>query len=272
MVRILVPYYIVLITTIILYWLFHVCDVGVRQIAFLLTAMQGVQNYLLFGRGLYGAPIGVGHFWFVTIILLCYYSVFLSSRSRLWNLIKKSQTVSLMMLLVMIFIIDPLLLAVGIQLNYVLMFFVGIVLGKYADRQIEMMIIPALFLSVIMGISRVFLRKYVDGTVLYDRFIVSLSTDSIALLLFVSVFFMRKKYQRIVERVAANKCVVSFAAISYEFYLIHYILLDLVAKFNFAEELNVVARFGLVFLSTVILSVVVSKTALVIKKLLIKNC
>lgn len=132
---------------------------------------------------------------------------------------------------------------------------------------------PALILAVIMGISRIALRKYVDGTVLYDRYIVSLSADSIALLLFVSVFFIRKEFPKLIDWITSNKCVLSFSTISYEFYLIHYILLDLMVKFAVAEELAAIARFGLVFLLTVILSEIVSKTASVIKrKLLTGKC
>ena len=60
---------------------------------------------------------------------------------------------------------------------------------------------------------------------LYERYIVLLSGDAIAIWLFLMVFDIKKRFPNAIRRFVSIKPIQMFDSITYEFYLIHYVVL-----------------------------------------------
>ena len=123
--RVLLPYYLLLLVVFSLF-----CILGKEQITaywiVLGTNLQGLQNFL-FLKDLFTpeSPManGIGHFWFVTIIMLCYFIAYIVVPS---NKIK--------LFVILLFVLQPFLLLVDININYVLVFMGGGILGNISEN------------------------------------------------------------------------------------------------------------------------------------------
>ncbi len=222
--RVLLPYYILLLLV------FLVClFIGQRPITpywlFFAANIQGLKNFLFLGDIFCGIepPVGggLGHFWYVTIIMLCYIAIFTYSRLK----VKKLISISSISLFVCMLIAWPLLLLLNIQLNSILAFLGGAILAKvnkgYTATGMCLVTIAVAFFVALRFVA----RYYIDGSLYYNEFLAPLTCDIVAIWIFYFVFYIGKLKPSIIDRIASWKGIVALDAIIYEFFLTHHMFI-----------------------------------------------
>ena len=179
--RVLLPYYLLLLVVFSLF-----CILGKEQITaywiVLGTDLQGLQNFL-FLKDLFTpeSPManGLGHFWFVTIIMLCYFIAYIVVPS---NKIK--------LFVILLVVLQPFLLMIDITINYVLVFMGGVFYGRYQKTVRFKTFIIVTVIACLLVLLRFLSRQHIDGSFIYNLYIVPLANDAIGIWLFFFVFFV----------------------------------------------------------------------------------
>ena len=215
--RLLIPYYIILIPIIITYLIEGLIDTF--QIIILGINMQGLKNYLFYNFS-YASPPGLGHFWFITIIFLCYVILLIFEKAVTHlNKLRCSKY-----LFILALILSPFLSTLcGIQILYILSFFLGYLIGQYnlETRTNFFWISFALFIFSIF--LRFESRQIIDETDLYILWIAPFTNICIALFIF-NFIFQLEKFQ-IIKHIGNNPLIIHAEVLSYEIYLVHYIFI-----------------------------------------------
>ena len=124
-------------------------------------------------------------------------------------------------------ILQPIMIYFGIQLSYILTYFLGYGFAKikvHDKTKVQGMFKFSLVIVLLIAIIRILGRYYIDGTDLYDRYIALISQTSIGTFVFMSVFYFGLKLPGI-QRLYSS-CLVNFVSIiTYEIYLVHYLFL-----------------------------------------------
>lgn len=219
--RILLPYYIVIFIFLLLLYL-YTAEFNLLSAIHLATATQGI-NYFYWPYHNYGAMLGTGHLWYITIILLCF--IFTPILDRLYNRYSPSLKQLYIFLAITICIVQPLLIYCGFQTSYIISFLIGFLIAreKYVITNRRYLGITLLFAAITA--VRFAGMKFIDGTIIYDRYIALVSQGSLAVFIFSSVFFVGRKIPNVVSSVGQNRIIVLFASIIYEIYLLHYFFL-----------------------------------------------
>ena len=89
---------------------------------------------------------------------------------------------------------------------------------------------------------------------LYERYIVLLSGDAIAIWLFLMIFDIKKRFPNAIRRFVSMKLIQMFDSIIYEFYLIHYIVLQGGGVINKFWTGSYISTDIIVFFVTIILA------------------
>lgn len=223
--RILVPYYILLTAVVILYLILRTESFQIKQWMILFTDLQGLTNFLFYNdiTG-YCSPLdqGVGHFWFVTIIMLCYLTVPLFEKVCEFNFWKKHSGA---IVVATILVLQPILLFYNVQIGAIVVFFLGYL---YARSGIKLngkrFIVMTLAMILLLG-SRLIMRNYLDGTVLYNHYIANLSNYAIGLWIVALFFYLRVCMPKLIDGIASWKFVLWLESIIYEIYLVHHIII-----------------------------------------------
>lgn len=122
--RILIPYYQVLLVVLVLNCVASMLGYGkaasIYQALVPMSCIQGLQGYLFTVSFQYSAIDGIGHFWYVTIILICF--GLLPIFKRIVSLPTMQKNIGWFFVVSVLF---PCLLLFNIQINYLLMFLIG---------------------------------------------------------------------------------------------------------------------------------------------------
>ncbi len=217
-IRILVPYYLWIVPCMALLWIADHDFVTFKQFFFLITNLQGL-NYLNWKCNFYSAVIGMGHLWFVTMIMTC--SLLLPVSYRLVQLDKENRKKWIIIVAVLIVIVQPLLIKTGIQLSYLISFFLGFLISR-----LGMQITDKKFLTITGGMIlvtgvRFLLRRYLDTSDYYDRYFALVSAAAIGIWVFFFVFWVSSKKPEWVAKIAENRTVSYLSEISFEVYIVH---------------------------------------------------
>lgn len=214
LVRIIVPYYILHIVLIVLYLIFG------KEI----NVYNWITN-LFIVSGITETPVsGTGHMWFISAILICYIVTPLLYRIRENN---KSFILFLLMLFVLyVFIAIYLKDIIGTYFisvfEYILAFFV---LKKYINKINPKKADIIGFIVLIIGcLLKIVFVKCFDNTILYLKFLVQLCSVLIGFGIFTTIYFFTINNYKFFKKFYK---VVSFLdGFSYEFYLVHMILIQ----------------------------------------------
>lgn len=257
--RILVPYYILLVVVLGVYLIQQTESFKWKQWIILFSNMQGLTNFVFYNdlTGFY-APLsqGLGHFWFVTVIMLCYLLVPIFEKVCELDLCK---CYGKALIIATIVIVQPILLFYNVQIAYFVLFFLGYL---YSKNKIE--ITTKLFslitsLTILLFLCRLIIRQYIDGYVLYNHYIANLSNGAIGLWLVAVVFYLRKMKPHLIDGIASWKFIVWMESIIYEVYLVHHIIIK--GSWSFYDfGLNFWFITTMVLITTVVLSLLL-KTA-----------
>jgi peptidoglycan/LPS O-acetylase OafA/YrhL len=219
--RILVPYYIIMLICVVLIVLFT-NGFNAQSALHLITATQGI-NYLFWPYQGYGAMTGLGHLWYITIILICF--TITPVLDWLYKRISPSLKSLYLFLLILICAVQPVMMFMGIQISYIISFMIGYLIAKknyvFTGRRYAGIVIIFLIVTAIRFIG----MKLIDGSDFYDRYIALVSQGSLAVVIYSTVFFLGCKVPKAVASLAQNYFIVLFASIIYEVYLVHYFFL-----------------------------------------------
>ncbi len=188
----------------------------------LLTVAQGT-NYFAWPYHRYGAMVGFGHLWYLTIILLCFVLAPLGDKVYKKFTPTVNQTYSL--LAISICFIQLLLILAGIQISYIISFLLGFIIAKthYTITTKRFICIVGLFSAI--TIVRFIAMRLIDGSIIYDRYIALVSQGSLAVLVFCFIFYIGQKFETTINRIGNSNIVLLLASIIYEIYLLHYFFL-----------------------------------------------
>ena len=217
--RILLPYYFLLLIVFLIYQLSGKQMLQPSSI-FLLFNIQGL-NYLVWPFRGYGAPAGLGHLWFVTIIMLCYLITPLFQKMREWLTGTPKKWLKYVILALAIGV-QFLLLLVGVQSSYLIIYFVGYMTKELVIDLKKLLGLTGLTAIVLFG--RLLLRRYVDGSLFYDRYYCLISNAAIAIWIVYAVAFLFAKIPAL-QTFFAKKIWLFIEAISYYVYLVHFVFL-----------------------------------------------
>ena len=172
-----------------------------------------LQNWLLCILGMQGARVGVlgaDHTWFITVILLCYFiTPFMAKKS-----IRKEWFAVGLLPIVLSLIPHP---SAYTLLNpvcfYILAYFVGRI---YTGNHMTWKKAAVAFVMIAISfIIRFGMKIFADGTILYDRIIVTYTQYIAAFAIFALAAFVFKN-------IKASKYCKEFCKMSFEVYLCHY--------------------------------------------------
>ena len=260
--RIIVPYYVVILLALIIYFVFKREEFSISSTLHLLTFTQGT-NYIYWPYEGYMASCGFGHLWFITVMLLCIII------TPLLKFVTRNQglTPTLLILAVMILIIQPMMIYVGLQLSYLISYIVGYRFAKIevtSKEKLSVVFWCSFVFLIFASVLRLMGRVYIDGTDLYDRYIALLSQSSMGIFLFISVFYFKRKLA-ILDKLYSSKPILWLATYTYEIYLLHYFFLKSPWHFSKYFENRVMADL-LVVLCSVIGAIIINRSVAYIVK------
>lgn len=223
--RILVPYYILLIAVLILYLILQTEPFQIKQWIILFTDLQGLTNFLFYNdiTGYY-SPLaqGIGHFWFVTIIMLCFLLVPLFEKVCEFEFWK---THSIAILVIIVLILQPVLLFYNVQISAIVVFFLGYLFAKNGIEMTGKRFVAMSLAMILLFGCRLIMRNYLDGTVIYNHYIANLSSYTIGLWIVALFFYLRIRMPKITDGIASWTFVLWLDSIIYEIYLVHHIII-----------------------------------------------
>lgn len=223
--RILLPYYLLLFVVFVLHLILQTDQLVAKQWIILFANMQGLKNFL-FHNDLTGyySPLeqGLGHLWFVTIIMICYLLVPIMEKVFEFPFWKRH---SIVLILVTVFVLWPVLLFYNVAIGSIMIFFLGFLFAKHGIEVNDKRFVLASLLLVFLFGTRLLARACIDGAIIYNYYIASLSNSVIGLWIVMLFFYLRYRMPNLIDKVASWKAVLWLESIIYEFYLIHHIII-----------------------------------------------
>lgn len=205
-IRLLPSYYVFLVLLLVI----HFC--GNNEIV---TKSWIAQVFCLEGFGYY--VHGAEHLWFITIILLCYIITPLLDFLRFNVSDRFNRILYMLSLLVCIYVTFGVNKQAGIYLLKLNIFIWAYICGSLYERFLGVRQIIFCVLGVLGVFFRITGKVVFDSTILYDVLIVGISQGMIAFS-FLGVFY------GLFKNCKNSKAVAFFDSISYEIYLVHYML------------------------------------------------
>ena len=269
--RILIPYYLVIITIFFIFVIWHKEPVLAKQWIVLLTNIQGLSNYVFFNDLMgYWSPLnlGVGHLWFVTIIMLCYLLV--PCVNALYKQIPWFKRNLWSVLFFFILVVGPFLFFYNLTLGYFVTFFMGYFFAREKVKMTNELFCVSMAVMVVLLLLRVVSRIWLDNTFIYNHYISGLGSLALGLGIVMIVFYLRMIFPTFIDKTANLKVVVWLESIIYEFYLIHHIIIK--GSWSFYKfGYNPILTTVVILVVTVCLSLLLkSATNLLVSKVLKK--
>lgn len=225
-VRVMLPYYLTLVVVFILYMVWGGEKFEIKQWAVLFTNLQGLTNYVFLNDGMnYYSPlaVGLGHFWYITVIMICY---LLTPVINAW--VKESSFSIRRIILfftIIIFILQPLLLYYNLNINCFWLYLLGFVIAR-SDVKISKKLVGYSFIMMVITAGiRLIAKCLCDGSLLYNSYFASLSSDFLGLFVVVSIFYVRSIRPSLIDGIASNRLIKFIEKHLFEIYLVHHILI-----------------------------------------------
>ena len=258
--RIWVPVVIVvLISAIVLTTVYHVSIDAVSLIAYLLN-LQGLLfiNWGFFSKFIHEISI-LGPLWFATLIMICYCLVPILQRirDRLANCSASSKQRKYMLYIVLAYVCAVLLeVTTGTSLTYFVVFAIGYFMADAQIDKTQFSLRKALvyfFTVPALGIMRIVLRRFIDGTTLYTA-LISIGHPIMGISLLCLVIELGKRFPDVYSKIAGSKVMVFLDGASLYIYLLHYIFLN--SPTSVFEHFNLGIATILFLLLTIICSII----------------
>lgn len=191
-----------------------------QRIAVQFLNLQGIASIFKF----LNAPprfSGLAQTWFVTVIWLCYL-LLIDLPPRVTERVNKHPLLCAFLSQVLIFVFGML----NIQLSYFVQFFTGYYWRKNATLDNKTIYSVTGGLAIGLCILRVIVRKYIDGTLLYDIVIHGISWNVLAIWILLTIVGLCKIANKQVEKITETKAWKHLDKLSYSLYIAHYMFLN----------------------------------------------
>ena len=259
--RVLLPYLLFVWCVFAIHEIANTEEVSLYQWLVSSSCLHGIYNYAYWRMDLlgihYAAVPGTGHFWYVTIIMLCYLMTPLLQKFRETSLNRVGKI--LVTLAAIALMCGTIFL--GFQLAYFLIYTAGFFTGAKKVRTDGKYYIIITCLMIVITFLRFLLKVWIDGSDFYDRTFVLINNGVLAIWLFYTAYFLQSKMPKVFS--VFNVGVVHFfEKISYFVYLTHYIFLQGgLATTNYISNipLAILVAMLLTFVTAVTLWVITDK-------------
>ena len=193
---------------------------ALKSIPTYLFNLQGT-GFLVLGVDLYQMN-GLGHLWFLTAIMICYLLLVLVKRME-----HSCQLEKHIALTFAVFWIADILFAytVKLQLHYFIAYFIGYTIGKNEWKISLKYYSIATLLMISAMIIRLLVRKYADGTILYDNLVVPFTHIILAVWIYQTIQFLCQKAPKMARAIAMSRGVRWIEKLSLYLYMTHYMFL-----------------------------------------------
>lgn len=196
---------------------------------------------------------GLGHTWFVTIIMICYLIMLLIKKNKT---IEESIVNNKIKYLLGSIIVQFILAFFGIQIINILCFFYGYFWNQKQLKQKKKYIVLTL-LMIALTILRLIFYIYFDGKIIYDRIILRYSFIVLGIWIFTSLSIACNKYSHITHTIAKSKTWALLDILSYHLFLTHYFLMNGDFALNKITN-NIVILFSTIIVLSFLLSLLLS--------------
>lgn len=219
--RLIVPFWIVVALNVIIQNGLNVWTSNqFLSLFFNLLNIQGLNRFFLFINT--GSISGMGQTWFLTILMLSYFFMLLVKR----NPVIEEWIDENIFLVSFLSIVSQILLSfVGVQIIYQICFFIGYFLSrkKWLVRKNYLIVT---MLTMLLCVGRLILKRYIDGSILYDQVISRWSFVFLALFIIMILIWMCDKYGSFTEKIVSSKIWMTLDLMSYPLFLTHYMFLS----------------------------------------------
>lgn len=219
--RLLVPYFVIILIMMALIYCFTT-DFNSKSASHLLLCAQGI-NYFYWPYNSYGSFPGMGHLWYVTIILLC----FIITPLLDWTYKKLDLSLRRIYLSIaaLVCIVQPLLILAGIQISYIISFLIGFIFARQNYTVTTQRFLCFVGIFVMITAIRFIGMAFIDGSIIYDRYIALVSQGATGWLVFATVFWLGRVVDDNMKTIGDSAIVLYLSSIIYEIYLLHYFFL-----------------------------------------------
>ena len=185
--------------------------------------LQGIGSIFTHIKGYHFHVDGLSHCWFLTAIMICYALVIIVKNSGFEKLVDSH----ILKALLATVIIHILLTLVGLNLRYIISYFIGYFYAR-AEKNIKS---GRLYLNlsvsmVLICILRLVTHRYIDGTWLYDSLICAWSFIVLGSWCCLTTERICKKFYGATEKIVSSSAWQMIDKLSYPIYLTHYMFLQ----------------------------------------------
>ncbi len=258
-------------------WIFGIVDMATSYFLWETFSPKYILYYLFNIQGIFQGPVASTNLWFVTFIMICY----LITPILQW--MKKENRQFIRLILIPVIVIQIILAYVtdaGLQSGHTFswciialyIYSIGYFMGvKRLIKIIKPKTVAVSFAVSLTGAFLVFLcNRYMDGTVMYDRVIMPYGMICVDLFLVAFCFWIGK----MVSHQLIKKIIYFFDKISYEFYIVHGLIMAAITNEWLVKYGIVVYIFSTIVLSVIfayLLNMLANKIIKTIMKLKVKN-
>jgi len=195
-------------------------NVGIKSIFTYLVCIQGIDRILINTK--IDSINGIGQTWFLTVLMICYVLTAMIKKSpKCDNFIRCHKKI----FWIIVLSIQILGVYVGVQIVYILCFFIGYFWNKSAewDKRKYSILTIIMFMSFAL---RIICRRYFDGTVLYDYIIARWTFVLLAIWIFLSIDIICRLNKAKIDILVKSKLWVLLDMASYPLYLVHFMFVN----------------------------------------------
>ena len=218
--RLMLPYWVVLIVITVVRLAFNYV-VPNKLLLFNLFGIQGLNRIFLNLDT--GSVQGYGQTWFITILWVCYILMLcFKYNNNMESFVTKRPKFSLVVVVVM----QIGLAFLGIQIVYIICYFIGYFVSKRENWLTKRIYIAVTCLFLGLCVARIFFRNVQDGTVLYDQIIARWSFVAMAIWLIMTCLIICNTYKQFSKNIVRMKVWIIMDYLSYPLYLTHFVFLN----------------------------------------------
>ena len=223
--RVLVPFWVLSLLLVAFLVISGMFERAFTQFWSTLLNLQGLNRIFYYIPEIGGTNLGgLKHCWFLTVIMLCYVFVVLIKNSKLESVIDKHPGFSLLLA----GIVQLVCVYVGVQLSYVIQFFIGYFYCRVEERLSPtkgIVLAVTTILVVVVCVVRFTAHRMIDGTIFYDRVIARVSFVVIASWIFLLMDTLCHLFSGLTQSVANSKIWSKLDGLSYPIFLVHYMFM-----------------------------------------------
>lgn len=242
--------------------LYNVCNQNVevlKSIPTYLFNLQGVE-FVIYGFHL---PYinGLEHLWFLTVIMMCYLAlpvVKKMERYKYWE----TKNIVIAIMAVLFVISTAFSYLANVQIYYFIAYFIGYLIGKDGQKLTKRSYALTTVTMIFAMAIRILMQKNLDGTILYNSIVVSVTHIILAIWIYSTIRFVSEKLPNLMRNLSQSKLISWIENLSMYLYITHYMFLIgpfYVNDYSVSRTIQLVWFFSGTLLSACLLKYITEK-------------